>query len=144
MSRTLANAYQCPQCGSIDVTIRSFGMPTQSFWQYMQAYDDLSRAITLDAVWLDDDLDFEGNLFDEDDFAAWFCPEEGRGFYAPGNHYDHGGCMVIEFEPSEGPCTCRACGLNFADRTSDDELDEDFDEEDDLFEVAPADNATEA
>jgi len=126
MQRTLANAHQCPKCGSVDVTIQSFGMPTPTFGHYMTAYDELSRAITLDAIWLNDDLGIEGDLFDKDDFAAWFCPEEGRGFYAPGNYYDHGGCMMIEFEPNEGPCTCRSCGLNFSDLTYGDEIDDDL------------------
>ena len=99
---------------------------TASIHRKAPAYDELSRAITLDAIWLNDDLDIEGDLFDKDDFAAWFCPEEGRGFYAPGNYYDHGGCMMIEFEPNEGPCTCRSCGLNFSDLTYGDEIDDDL------------------
>lgn len=131
MKRTLATAHQCPRCGSIDVTIKAFGMPTQTFWNYMEAYEALSRAITMDALLWSDNEALDTSLFDEDEdedeYSSWFCPEQGRGVYAPGNAYDHGGCVMFEEEGDDvGACTCRSCGMRFADTSvDDDEEDED-------------------
>jgi hypothetical protein len=130
MKRTLATAHQCPRCGSIDVTIKAFGMPTQTFWNYMEAYEALSRAITMDALlWSDKDA-LDTSLFDEDEYSSWFCPEQGRGVYAPGNAYDHGGCVIFEEEGDDvGACTCRSCGMRFADTSVDDDEEDEEDEE---------------
>jgi hypothetical protein len=128
MQRTLANANECPACGSIDVTIQSFGMPTETFGHYMAAYEALSRAITIAALEFSPLAPLDVDLRDDDAFDEWFCPEEGRGFYAPGNHYESFGCIVSESdEESDEDCTCRSCGFTFSD-SHDEDVDTDDEE----------------
>jgi len=128
MQQNLATTHHCPQCGSIDIIIRCFGMPLPSFGRYVSAYEELSRAITMAAISFDEEEAFGVNLSDDDDFFSWYCPEEGRGMYAPGNAYNHGGCVIDDFDFDEGsPCTCRSCGVQFADFTFDDDFNEDND-----------------
>ena len=134
MQDTFAHANKCPGCGSIDVNVATWGMPTHSFFEYMKAHEKLSRAITSaafpEAPWrtaphfFDEQEDYD----DDDLYSVWYCPEQGRGLYAPGNAYTNGGCVIPEFvDGSFEPCTCRNCGNQWKIVEFDDDDDEDQD-----------------
>ncbi|MEI6700313.1 MAG: hypothetical protein WCL38_00975 [Actinomycetota bacterium] len=115
MLRTFANANRCPRCGSIDVDIVNWGMPSPSFGNYMRAYEELSFVLTAEAFPEAPGLHLEMDVDDLDEsFYEWFAPEKGRGVYAPGNRYDNGGCMIpMGVDPSTEPCSCRNCGAQW-------------------------------
>jgi hypothetical protein len=127
MQRTLANAHQCPACGSIDVTIQCYGMPLPTFGHYMAAYEALSRAITAAALRSSSGDQFDVAPLDGEEFDEWFNLEFGQGLYAPGNYYNHTGCTMITDLDADGPCTCRSCGFQFDDWPNEDD---DVDDED--------------
>jgi hypothetical protein len=117
----LATQHSCPHCASTDVTVRILGLPTDSLFRYVAAHEAFSFAITRAS------LDAEGIWMDDEELAAWFNPEEGCGYIAPGNMYLLEGCIISDFERSLPTLWCRSCGEQSF--TSEDDADNDYEDE---------------